>query len=285
MTGSSVRLLGLGDNTVDIYVDRNVMFPGGNAVNVAVLAKRLGADTGYLGCLANDVFGRLLHDSMSAEGVDLSRCRCVDGENAHVQVRHRDGDRVFVKSTPGVRAAYRLDADDFAYVRSFDAVHSSYCSDNEEMIPAIAEAAGLLSYDFSYRWSGDLGARIAPHVDIAFLSFPDHDEAECLAVLRRWSSAGPRVVVMTRGSDGALAWADGAMHRQKIVPAPVVDTLGAGDAFIAGFLIRYLRDRAIRPALQNGAQAAAAACGWLGGFGHGVPIAGLPPEDLPNPHS
>jgi len=41
-----VRLLGLGDNTVDTYVDQGWQYPGGNAVNVAVLARRLGARYG-----------------------------------------------------------------------------------------------------------------------------------------------------------------------------------------------------------------------------------------------
>lgn len=280
MTDSPIRLLGLGDNTVDIYVDRNAMFPGGNAVNVAVLAKRLGSASGYLGCLGNDVFGRLLHDAMTAEGVDLSRCRRIDGENAHVLVRHRDGDRVFVKSTPGVRAHYELDADDFAYIKGFDVVHSSYCSDNDAMIPAIAATTARLSYDFSNRWTDSKRTCLAPHVDIAFLSHADHSEAECVEVLRQWSAAGPRVVVVTRGSEGALAYVEGTLYRQEVLPTTVVDTLGAGDAFIAGFLTRYLVDGAIQPALHNGARTAAAACGWQGGFGHGIPIAGLSPEEM-----
>ncbi|MDP6184230.1 MAG: hypothetical protein QF609_10460 [Gammaproteobacteria bacterium] len=46
MADSGVRLLGLGDNAVDIYADKGVMFPGGNAVNVAVHGKRRGATAG-----------------------------------------------------------------------------------------------------------------------------------------------------------------------------------------------------------------------------------------------
>ncbi|WP_316980241.1 PfkB family carbohydrate kinase [Shumkonia mesophila] len=280
MTNPPIRLLGLGDNTVDIYVDRNIMFPGGNAVNVAVLAKRLGSAAGYLGCLGNDAFGSLLHDALSAEGVDLSRCRRIDGENAHVLVRHRDGDREFVKSTAGVRARYELDAGDFAYIKGFDVVHSSYCSDNDAMIPAIAAAATRLSYDFSNRWTDDRRTRLAPHVDIAFLSHAGHPDPECIEMLRQWSSAGPRTVVMTRGGDGAFAYVNGTLYRQEVLPTPVVDTLGAGDAFIAGFLTRYLADGAVQPALQSGTRTAAAACGWLGGFGHGIPITGLSPEEM-----
>ena len=272
MTGSAVSLLGLGDNTVDIYIDNGAMFPGGNAVNVAVQGCRLGASAAYLGCLANDVYGRLLFDALTAEGVDLSRCRRIDGENAHVLVGHRDGDRVFLKSTPGVRSSYELNAEDYAYLTGFDVVHTSYCSDNDSLIPSISRAAALLSYDFSDRWAKDRMDRFAPFVDIAFLSFPNRTDEECAEALREWSASGVRIVVMTRGEDGALALSDGTVYRQDILPANVVDTLGAGDAFIAGFLTTFLKGNPIPLALRNGARAAAVACGEMGGFGHGAPF-------------
>ncbi len=274
MTDARVRLLGLGDNTVDIYADKDVMYPGGNAVNVAVLAGRLGAETGYLGCLGNDVFARLLDESMTAEGVDFSRCRHVDGENAHVLVRHRNGDREFMKSTPGVRGRYGLGEEDFAYIRGFDVVHTSYCSDIDSWVPLLAKTAKRLSYDFADRLTDERRTRIAPHVDIAFLSYSGNPDDACVAELQRWVTAGPRLVVMTRGNGGALACADGVLHRQDALPATVVDTLGAGDAFIAGFLTSLVGGEDVPSALLAGARNAAAACGWPGGFGHGVPIAG-----------
>ena len=77
----AARILGIGDNTVDIYVDQGMEYPGGNAVNVAVLARRLGAETSYLGCLGRDALGDLVHECLVAEGVDVSRCRRIDGPN------------------------------------------------------------------------------------------------------------------------------------------------------------------------------------------------------------
>ena len=53
-----MRLLGIGDNVMDAYLFQNKLYPGGNAVNVAVLAGRFGAQAGYLGILANDAPGR-----------------------------------------------------------------------------------------------------------------------------------------------------------------------------------------------------------------------------------
>ena len=73
------RILGLGDNTIDTYVDAGLQFPGGNAVNVAVMARRLGAETSYLGCWGDDEGGRLLEDALTAERVDLSHVRRIAG--------------------------------------------------------------------------------------------------------------------------------------------------------------------------------------------------------------
>lgn len=54
-----MKLLGLGDNVMDAYLFRGELYPGGNAANVAVLAKRAGAEkSGYIGVLATDVARR-----------------------------------------------------------------------------------------------------------------------------------------------------------------------------------------------------------------------------------
>lgn len=68
------RILGLGDNTVDTYVDAGVQYPGGNAVNVAVMTARMGAETGYLGCVGEDEGGALVRSALVAEGWTWRGC-------------------------------------------------------------------------------------------------------------------------------------------------------------------------------------------------------------------
>ncbi len=263
-------LLGLGDNTVDTYIDAGLQFPGGNAVNVAVLARRLGLDAGYLGCLGTDAAGDLIAVALAVEGVDLARCRRVDGPNARARIVHNGGDRRFIGSIPGVRGRYDLAAADFAYIAGFDAVHTSIFSELDAALPRIRASARLLSYDFSERWSEAVFARVLPHIDIAFLSAPNRDDRAVEAVLRQCAAAGV-MAVATRGADGSLALVDGTLVRQGVVPARVVDTLGAGDGFIAGFLAARLRGQDVTAALAQGAEFAARVCGWQGGFGHGAP--------------
>jgi fructoselysine 6-kinase len=268
---ASPRILGLGDNTVDTYVDAGLQFPGGNAVNVAVLARRRGATASYLGCLGDDEGGALIFDALTREGVDLSHCRRIaGGANARARIAHEGGDRRFIGSSPGVRARYDLGDEDFAFIARHDLTHTSIYSELETALPRIAAAAPCLSFDYSERWTEDVLASTAPDVDIAFLSYPRQPDAACEDLLGRCAASGIEIAVVTRGAAGAIACVNGRIHRQAIVPTKVVDTLGAGDGFIAGFLLAHLRGAQTADALAAGADYAAEVCTWRGAFGHGM---------------
>ena len=273
-------MLGLGDNTIDTYVSSGEQFPGGNAVNVAALARRLGARASYLGCWGDDEGGAILRAALEAEGVDLSHVREVaGGETGRARIAHEGGDRRFLGARPGVRGRYALDAADLAFVAAHDLVHTSCNSDLDGEVARIAQAARLLSYDYSEKWTDARLAATLAHVDIAFLSAPGHDDAACAALLARIVAAPraagrpgpPRMAIVTRGAAGAMARSGEAACAVAAAPARIVDTLGAGDGFIAGFLVAHLRGTALAGALEAGARAAAEVCGWRGAFGHARP--------------
>ncbi|MFZ9635620.1 MAG: PfkB family carbohydrate kinase, partial [Alphaproteobacteria bacterium] len=160
-------ILGLGDNTIDTYVSSGEQFPGGNAVNVAVLARRLGARASYLGCWGDDEGGAILRAALLAEGVDASRVREVaGGETARARIAHEDGDRRFLGARPGVRGRYALGEEDLAFAAAHDLVHTSCNSDLDGEIARIAQAARLVSYDYSEKWTEARLAATLGHVDI-----------------------------------------------------------------------------------------------------------------------
>lgn len=262
------RLLGLGDNTLDTDVGAGLQYPGGNAVNVAVLARRAGAATSYLGCIGNDAAGALVRDALVAEGVDISHLRIREGANARALLAYHDGDRRFVGSRPGVRGQYALGTGDFDYIAGFDLTHSSIFSELQPELPRIRSAAPLLSFDFSDRWTDALLRQILPQIDIAFLSAPEADDAACAMLLRHNIRLGAKLVIITRGARGVMAIDRAGITQQPALTTSVVDTLGAGDGFIAAFLVAYLRHAALPTALHAGAAMAADVCTWRGAFGH-----------------
>lgn len=269
-----VNILGLGDNTVDIYVDQDVQFPGGNAVNVAVFCKRLGADASYLGCIGRDLFGNLVRDALTLEGVGLERLRLIDEPNGWSAIRHVDGDRVFdgVSFNPTNPEWYQLQADDFAYMETFDLVHSCRYSKLEAEIENISKAAKVLSFDFTDEFDDAYLRSIAPYVQIAILSDSNGSERHAEALCKDVAKLGPHTVVVTRGENGSIGFHKGRFHRQTIVETEVVDTLGAGDGFIAGLLMALMNNEAVPYAMQKGAEYASMVCTFHGAFGHGIPL-------------
>src|SRR4051794_7203899 len=127
---ASVRLLAVGDNVVDQYPQQAVMYPGGNAVNVAVHARRIGARAAYLGAVGTDRAGDVVLSALKAEGVDTTLTRVVEGPNAAAVVHVIDGNRVFADGDVGV-SVFELTAADLQAAGTYDIVHTGECSNVE----------------------------------------------------------------------------------------------------------------------------------------------------------
>jgi fructokinase len=103
----------------------------------------------------------------------------------------------------------------------------------------------------------------ASDADVAFLAKSDGDDAEPVDVLAGWvEQYGLQIGVLTLGAGGALAVdPDGRRTAVPGFPAKVVDTVGAGDTFMAGFLDGYLgRGQDVEASLARGAAAASIVC-------------------------
>jgi fructoselysine 6-kinase len=278
------HLLGIGDATVDIYLSEGMQYPGGNTVNVAVQARRCGIASSWLGCLGRDLLGDLVYRSLVEEGVDVSRVRRLDGPSPWSRIRHQGADRIFDGSNPGVRAQYNLGLADNTFIASHDLVHTSVHSDLDAELPRLRARAKQLSYDYSEHYERPGAAATMRYVDIAFVSAPRLDEEACAALLRRCAALGPALVVATRGAAGAAALQTGGIAIAPAAPAELIDTLGAGDGFIAGFLAARVAGAPVAACLARGTAQAARVCASKGGFGHGAPIVpgqpGLDPSQI-----
>ena len=79
-----MKLIALGDNVIDYYHNTQECFPGGNAVNVAVHAARLGAQAEYLGSLGDDNMAHIVEKALQENGVDISHCPVLQGRTTKV---------------------------------------------------------------------------------------------------------------------------------------------------------------------------------------------------------
>lgn len=145
----------------------------------------------------------------------------------------------------------------------------------EPELPRIKVAARGLSYDFS-TLEGEIDlALVAPLVSMAFLSGSGADLMALRDMAGRLHTFGVETVCITRGAEGAFWSSGGSEILQPSLPATIRDTMGAGDAFIAGYLAASLQGAAPERAFHHAASTAALACGWSGAWGHAASAEGL----------
>lgn len=262
----TTQIVTVGDNVVDCYPDLGVMYPGGNTVNVAVHVRRLKATSGYIGAVGTDAAGELVHGALLTENVDCSRVRKVHGPNARAYIRLEKGNRAFIGSDPGV-SIFTVDAGDLTWMHGAAAVHTGECSGLDAQLPELHALPGLLSYDFSIRPMGYVAA-LAPHVDVAILSYESSHASSPTALARQVQAMGPQVVAVTIGANGAIVVQGNEIAESAAPHVDVVDTLGAGDAFIARLLVGIVRGESLGRMADASTAYASQTCSYYGAFGY-----------------
>jgi fructoselysine 6-kinase len=77
---------------------------------------------------------------------------------------------------------------------------------------------------------------------------------------------GPKVVVVTLGSNGSIAYDGDKFVKMDVVSCEVIDTMGAGDSFIAGFLVAAIEGRNLAACMQKGAENSAVTIQYRGAW-------------------
>ena len=282
-----LKVLGIGINVVDIYVHQGKMYPGGNEYNICYHLSQMGVRTAFMGVFANDEVGKILSELLIRNDIDISHSKFKKGSSGYALVDIVDGDRVFLDwNRQGVTDIYPFEITDeeIKYIKKFDAVCISYASRLTYVkIKKLSDSDITLSYDFSDCFSEEIIESLCPLVTFAFFSCSNvSDQSEIKRLLRKAVSLGPKIAVATMGSDGALAYDGGAFYRQEAIHVSAIDTMGAGDSFIAAFLRYYLvateikKDTVvgdnIKTALREGGKLAALTVQKNGALGIGYSV-------------
>ncbi|WNS78864.1 PfkB family carbohydrate kinase [Domibacillus sp. DTU_2020_1001157_1_SI_ALB_TIR_016] len=271
-----MKLIAIGDNVVDYYQNQNVLYPGGNAVNVAVAAKRIGAaSSAYLGIIGNDEAAEHITNCLASENIELYRSRTVYGESGKATVSiTEDGDRIFIGTNKGTRVQslvkLSLTEQDIDYINQFDLVHMSVNSETEHELSRLAHKSISFDFSTSNRWNEEYLKQICPYIEFAFFSGSDLPLEDIDVLIEEVHQLGVKVVGVTRGEKPAVFSEEGRRVEHQPLQTTVIDTMGAGDSFIGTFLSVYYDHHNLITALYEAAKAAAKTCRCHGAFGYGI---------------
>lgn len=247
-----MKIAAVGDNCMDVYKNLDQAFPGGNPVNVAVYFKRLGESASYTGAVGTDRYGALMKKALQEKGLDVSRLKVLEGSTAVTQVELIDGERVFGDYDEGVLSQFCLDESDLAFIAEHDLMHTGIWGMMEDYLEAVQEAGVPVSFDFATKLDDPMVERVIAHVDYAFFAY-DQDDAMIREFLEAIWQKGPKMAVATLGENGSLAYDGSRFYEYGIISTKVVDTMGAGDSYIAGFMKGVLESKTIPECMELGA--------------------------------
>lgn len=163
----------------------------------------------------------------------------------------------------------RLNQEDIDFINGYDLIHTSINSDLEYELRKLAHKDISFDFSTSNRWNNDYLEKVCPFINYAFFSGSDMSPKEIDQLIEMVHQYGVEIVGVTRGADSAIFSRNGERFEQEPLPTKLVDTMGAGDSFIGGFLAAYYDSKNIEEALHIAAQSAAITCECSGAFGYG----------------
>jgi len=285
-------LIGLGSAIIDFAPrekgvplnEVKAFFPsaGGSVSNILVEASRLGLKTGFLGCVGDDEFGTLVLNDFKAQNVDISHVKRVKGFATGIAFYSVDetGDRHYIfYRFPGYsdpETMLKPEDIDEGYIASTKMFHYSEAmlrkALTRETVFRILEVAKehnvSVSYDPNVRealWSNreefQLTQRRVLRLTDVFLS--TFREATLIGggsnveeTLDNVLNLGPSTVVIREGEQYHVAF-KGERMVIPIFKVKAVDTSGAGDVFVAGFLAGLAKQWPVDKAVMLGSAVAA----------------------------
>lgn len=120
------------------------------------------------------------------------------------------------------------------FVKGFDIVYAERWAKVERYIAALRQPGQIWVYDFSKRLEQPSNDALLPYLDYAFFSY-DRDDDYIREFMRRTKAKGAGCVIAMLGEHGSLAYDGQRFYQQAAENVPVVNTVGAGDSYIAAF--------------------------------------------------
>ena len=264
-------------------------YAGGAIFNTAIALGRLGVPTGFFTGLSDDMMGDILRETLRESGVDYSYCATLARPTTVAFVKLVDGHATYAFYDENTAGRMITEAELPALGDDCEALHFGAislipepCGSTYEALLRREHESRVISLDPNIRpgFIRDKDAhlarirRMAAMADI--VKFSDEDlawfglEGDEEALARHWLHHGAKLVVVTRGAEGAVGYT--ASHKVTVPSerVTVVDTVGAGDTFDAGVLaslkmqnlltkaqVAKLTEDQIAAALALGAKAAA----------------------------
>lgn len=263
----------------EVIADQMTITLGSSSAILASNLSVLGTDVAFAGTLARDNFGQLILSSLQSKGVDTNHISFTDKKStgATFALSFQE-DRAMV-TYPGAMSIFSLQDIPEELLRQSRHIHvsslflSTGLKKDIHKLFSMAKSCGLTTsldpqWDPEERWDIDLKS-LLPHVDVFI---PNENELRAMTGKQDISDAVAQlkdhanILIVKSGREGAhLYRGDEYLHQPAYLNEEVVDSIGAGDSFGAGFIHRFIQGKSLQECLEFGALTGAISTTRAGG--------------------
>ena len=196
-------------------------------------------------------------ETLKKEGLDVSHLKVKEGKTAVTYMDVVDSKKIRGEHVEGVLEDLTFDEEDIRFACEHDLVHTSVFGKAEKLLPQICEKGVPISFDYADQLDSLLVEETLPYVTYGFFSYHKGKDEFIKEFLKDKVDRGMKIAVATFGEQGSLAYDDFGFHKGPIFPArKVVNTAGAGNSYIAGFLYEALNGEEVLKCMRSGARLA-----------------------------
>ena len=255
-----MKIAAVGFSCIDIYENLGISYPTGNGIDCILNLRKRGIPASAVSVVGTDGYGKEMLDTLQDFGVDISHMQVKEGSTSIFRMELRgNNDRVHLENIEGVMKDYAPTAEDIAFIQQHEYVHTDLFGKVLHLLPAFKEKGAKIIFDFSQFANEENMSQLLPYIDYAFFSVGEGNEEKALALLKRGKELGGSVMTATLGIDGSVSYdGENFYHGDcEEKEAKVVNTVGAGDSFIAGFTYGVMQGMPIPDCMKEGAKLAA----------------------------
>ena len=249
------RTLAMADNCIDVYYKLDRYYLTGNSIDFALNYKDLGGDVTEMTILGNDVFADALEERLKEREIPLRILKRTDRPTAAAKMDLVDGDKKHLHFEGNAMEEIELQDDDLEFVKQFDIIYAERWAKVGRYIKEIRQEGQIWVYDFSKRLEQESNDEIIPYLDYAFFSY-DRDDEYIRNFMVKTNEKGAKTVVAMLGEYGSLAYENGKFYKLDAEKVEVVNTVGAGDSYIAAFTYGVSLGEDIMQCMRRGRQRA-----------------------------
>lgn len=258
-----VKFAAAGYVCVDYYPDfNNRYYITGNGVDVLFnlldIKKGKDMEASIISAVSDDEYGKEAVKMFHERNIDCSHLEVIPGGmTPRVPLHLVDNDRVHGTPVRGIMQDYEFSEETLEYICRHDMMHSDFTGRLNHRLGDIRKSGTKVFFDLGNNLKHPDLEEVIQNIDCGLVSF-GNDFEEGKAFLKYAHSKGVKLMIATFGKLGSIAYDGSTFYKGEIVPVEhVVNTVGAGDSYFAGFISGIIDGKSIQECMTRGAEQSA----------------------------